>query len=281
MSFLKQSMETFNIIIKERNKHLIYVDESHSYYIRKSELKKYHHYPSVSSITASKFPKFNADLVATKLSKTNKGKYKDKSKEEILKKWDKARENGTMMHELFDMYLTKNITYIFENNKYFTLNEFKELKRFEDDHKHYKVVKTELICYSIIFNLAGKFDVLYYDTIKKYFVLIDFKRCENLTINGYCACKRKYYNSSNLNEFLSFKHSEKCDLLGISISTKNMINSKYIKYSVSINLYRELLKEYTIIVEELFLLNFYKNRPYKLLSVAVDENLIKNFNPGL
>ena len=179
------------------------------------------------------------------------------------------------------MYLNKSLTYNFEKNKYFTSDEFKQFKRFEENNKHLLIVKTELRCYSIKFNFAGTMDVLYYDENEKCFVIVDFKLVDNLTTKGYCACRKKYYYANNSKEFLSFKHSDKCDLLGISISTKNMINCKFTKYSVSVNLYREALKDYNIIAKKLFLLNFYKDKPYQFLPVVVDDNLIKNFNPDL
>ncbi len=281
MTFLKQSIESFDVLLKERNNNIIYIDESHTYYIRKSELKKFHYYLSVSNIVASKFPKFDKDAIATKLSIYHKGKYKYKSKDEIIKKWDSARENGTLLHELLEMYLNKSSTYNFKNNKYSTSDEFKQFKIFEENNKHLVIVKTELRCYSIIYNYAGTLDALYYDNNEKCFIIIDFKRCENLTTKGYCICRKKYYYTNNSTEFLSFIHSDKCDLLGISISTKSMVNCKFVKYSVQINLYREALKEYNIIAKKLFLLNFYKDKPYQFLPITIDENLIKNFNPGL
>ena len=263
-------------IINEKNKMLRYIDIIHSYYVYL--IYKYVQYISVSGIIKNLFPIFDENKISSNLANKTYGKYKNKSKGEILIIWDNSRKDGTLMHLLFEMYLNNDKNYDFKSNKFYNSKEFYQFKLFLKDHSHFIFIKSELKCYSNKLCIAGTIDVLFFDTIKKIFVIIDFKRVQEIKLVGYCSCNSKYVSINQIDN--NYKHGNDCELFGNSLSTQFIINCNFEKYSIQLNLYGIILNEYNINEYELYILNFYESNPYQKINVMVNEKLIKNIFPG-
>ena len=167
-------------------------------------------YISVTTIIAKLFP-FNAEIEAERIVLQNRdGIYKDKTKGEILSMWRGKAASGTNLHSKIENYLlgTNNIDTSIEFS-YF-LNFIKEFTP--------TIYKTELRIFDTEFEIAGAVDVIINNNDGTYTVA-DWKRIENKDI----------YN--DYNKFINLGNFGKIG------------GSKYMKYSLQLNIYSYILKK--------------------------------------
>jgi hypothetical protein len=169
----------FEQIILKHSQKITFNKEFHSYCVGDKRLK-----PVTTTIKKFQEP-FDSDSISTKYAT----KYK-KNKEDVLKEWDKKRndsaELGTNVHDYGE-----GLFYNYKRGESFTLpNEphiphKKQMFLFwkELDKNRYIPILAETKVFSLLFGFAGTFDLLLYDTVRKGLIIADYKTNEDLNKN--------------------------------------------------------------------------------------------------
>ena len=156
-----------------------FIEKWHKYVLLSDPGMKF---TSVTKVSAPYCEEFNADLIAKKVSKQSKGKYKGMTPEAIKKMWIGASERGTMLHDIGENLLHGK-----------TFNEYPD----DEAIPHllgaakailssgWKVAGTEILFYDADIEVAGLSDII----LKRGddYAIYDWKFIEELR-------KKSYYN---------------------------------------------------------------------------------------
>lgn len=198
----------------------ITIDSSHKYHIAGSNIIPI----SVTTLIKKWFNVFDEDEVIYRM--INSGC--EDSKEQILKKWKKMRENGTILHSVIEAYLT---------HQQFKLTdeidiEFNYFLNFLNKHSNLKFYASEKMIYSSDKKVAGTVDCLMTDEEDRYY-LIDWK------------CSNSIKPWSPQKGFGPFSKLNDCN---------------YIHYMLQLNIYRHILEtNYNIKIYKMWLVNLHRN----------------------
>lgn len=159
----------------ERDKFIVFDEKPHVYYINDS----CEGIISVTTFIHDFFPKFDAQLVISKMMKSAKwssSKYFGMSKEEIMQDWEDgknlAAHKGTIMHR--DIELFWNGEDVVNGSK-----EFAHFLKFREDFPYLKPYRTEWEVYDEDLFLAGSIDMLFEDE-QGGLVIYDWKRSRDI-----------------------------------------------------------------------------------------------------
>ena len=203
--------------IIEKDK-LISLDEnSHKYSLLNSNIE----FRSVTEFIGDFFEKFDEIKVAKKL--TNYGKFKGLTTSEILKDWEKRRNDGTVIHYEIEKYINNF------NSRNFTDNEkrvdelnlkSKQAIKFLNDCDIFKnnLIFPEVKIFSETLKLAGTIDLLIYNKPKNIISLVDWKTNEKI-------------------KKISYRNGTKEPTLDIG-------DCSYNKYELQLTMYRYILEKY-------------------------------------
>ena len=152
--------------------------ETHSYFIDGVKAKG-----SVTKIVSAPFRPFDPDGVIGNMTfregKRTTGKYAGMTEEEIRAAWDKARDDGTKMHENIECLLND----VAPEDGFNSSEECRQFLCFvQSELKSKKLIpyRTEQILYTDCGTVAGSCDLQAYDTKQKRVVLFDWKRCDEV-----------------------------------------------------------------------------------------------------
>jgi len=156
---------------------------------------------------------------------------------------------GTELH----FYIESFYKYKLENEYSNLIDvEVEYFKNFYNDNKNLIYVKSEYICYDTDYKIAGTIDGLFFDTITKNYVLIDWKTNKKLELNN----KYGTYLLDPLN---------------------NVHNSELNVYSLQLSLYKRLLEKNIpdLHIDKLIVVHFNRNNDnYKKIELKFYEKEI-------
>jgi hypothetical protein len=231
-------------ILASRNPHLRdqgikFYRQGHRYEIATDPKKRY---TSVTTLVHGQFPKFDADLIISKIMKS-KGwvvghKYWGLTADEIKALWNSngsaAACSGTNLHEQIETFMNDcRFTFDYSHKELFQEYEigkkYDVLERgvewsmfinFIRDHPHLKPYRTEWMIYHEDAKIAGSVDMIYENpdgTLEIY----DWKRCkEIIKVNG--------WNETATNSLLSHLPSTNFWQYSLQLNTyKKIIEDKY------------------------------------------------------
>lgn len=213
----------------DRDKRIKFVEDTHTYYIDDKKVPI-----STTGLISLFFPKFNADLVISKMMKSKKwkdSKYYGMTEDAIKSQWNDsgkdASSEGTKLHLKIEHFYKHNIE-IDESNK-----EHIQFKNFYQDHKYLNPFKFEWRIFDDVINFAGTIDSIFKNNDGTYSIY-DWKRSKEIKFEN------RYDNA----------------LEPIS----HLPDTNYSKYSVQLNIYKYILeKYYDIKIKELYLVQFHPN----------------------
>ena len=157
------------------------------------------------------FEPFDKHAVADNLLK-NVPKYKQYTKEGLLKEWEQSAIIGTQVHlEVENYILTKDHP---------THPKSKAGTKWVDGVPPWLSLYPEKILYSTELGIAGMMDLLIYDSATDEYVIVDWKTNKKISKNSY---KGK---------------------MGSKESSKDLEDCNFTKYSLQLSLYRYILEEY-------------------------------------
>jgi hypothetical protein len=200
------------------------------------------------------FPDFDSEGMAkrTCLSKSFQTRHRPSHKyhgcetyQDVLKVWNRARDLGTALHDNIECYLNGEEFELDEDNK----SSFQEFLKFSQDKYFWKFehFRTEWAIFDPETRICGKIDYIGRNPATGHFVILDWKRVENISDCSFSRMQRK--GAEN----------------GFG-PCSNMENCKYITYSLQLNLYKWILeKNYGIYVSQMFLIQLHP----KLKNVVV------------
>lgn len=203
-----------------RDNHVSFDAETHTYSIKGSS----EGVTSVTTLINTLFPIFDADAVIEKFygrwqqNKFKNPEYYGKSKEQVKQMWkergEAAAAEGTKLHAAIDAY--------FNNDEIDYDKEKQEWKYFLKSQDEYALTahRTEMILWSEDHKLGGMIDLLVKNSDGTYSIY-DWKRC-----------KDKIWREE--------RHWDRYGRGPLS----NVKDNKYYRYSVQLNLYRELLERF-------------------------------------
>ena len=211
----------------ERDKHITFKEYGHIYNV-KGDTK----YTSVTTWVKHKFDKFDADKIIDNMMRSVKwinNKYYGMSKREIKDEWntnrDKAAQNGTNMHKMFEDYYNG-----ISIDGYVGSIEHTYFLDFIKDHSNLVPYRTEWMIYDEKMKISGSVDMVYINadgTVS----ICDWKRCKSID-------KTSYYN----------KYSN-------DLKYNYIPDTNYWHYTMQLNMYKTMLENnYGLIVSELFLI---------------------------
>jgi ATP-dependent exoDNAse (exonuclease V) beta subunit len=198
---------------------LVFDEITHTYRLDDLLLK------SVSSIVASQFKTFKANIVAANLengkAKDQDSPYYGMTRHDILAKWtkagDEARDNGTRLHrQIEEFYLSGKIP---EEETV----EWSQFMNFNKDHPEWTIVGCEVRVNNN--KVAGTIDAIF--QTPNGIVLVDWKRVRAIDYSG------RGYGIGLM------RYAEDCN---------------YSKYSLQLSLYRELIN---MEVKDCFIVQFH------------------------
>jgi hypothetical protein len=255
----------------ERDSRVVFVDKPHAYYID----GKCGEYVSASGINSMFFPKFNSKVQSLKTFNTKTfGMRKNQPSyaycgctcpEDIIKRWDRNRDLGTIMHRNFEEILNSDVLdiidsrhYVFEDmdftdaylpmvkkgglfEKFGIIEEnyrcmYQFLKLRQSQSWRWRNHRTEWCLFDDETKLCGTID--YFGIIPETGngIIADFKRTPNITA--------KHFDRKNPPKYGSYVCSD-------------LMAANYFKYSIQQNMYRWLEeKNYGIPVKAMFLYQF-------------------------
>ena len=186
------------------------IEPGHKYVLETNPSLKFR---SVTEIVGDYFEAFDKHTIANNLV-SNNPKYMHLQAEDLIAKWDAARDYGTKIHKEIEDYL-KESKYPEEVKSVYAVEWLKkyQLKSDVDIFSEIKVYSTEL-------NIAGSIDILAHDKKADTYEVIDWKTSKNI-------------------ETKSFKNK-----MGTHPVTSNLQDCKFVHYSLQLSFYRYLLEQY-------------------------------------
>lgn len=210
-------------MLQQKNKHprdlSITIDtKNHQYWLSYNDTTK-KPLLSVTQYVKKLFPTFCPKKTIQNMKNKNnweKSKYYKMSETEIIKQWEDIRNNavkkGIMMH--------KNIEYFYNKETYTTnTKEFRQFKKFCDDHKDLIPWRTEMMIWDDTIGLGGTVDMIFKTNDNK-LVIFDWKRSKKINIHNY------------------FKKFATHPLL------KDIPDTNYWHYCIQLNIYRWILEKH-------------------------------------
>ena len=222
-----------------RDSNIDFFEQDHKYVIKFEPDTKY---TSVTTLVHSQFPKFDADLIISKIMKS-KGwvvghKYWGLTADEIKTLWNSngsaAACSGTNLHEQIETFMNDcRFTFDYSHKELFQEYEigkkYDVLERgvewsmfinFIRDHPHSKPYRTEWMIYHEDAKIAGSVDMIYENpdgTLEIY----DWKRCKEITkVNG--------WNETATNPLINHLPSTNFWQYSLQLNTyKKIIEDKY------------------------------------------------------
>ena len=202
MDKIKYNDFNINNIQLERDSHTYILDNDKSF-----------EFTSVTTFIAEFFDKFDALKIATKLV-NNVPKYSKFTVDELIGKWNEARDHGTQVHNEIEDYLIDG-TKPKEKKAILGIDWLKK-HTFQEEHKVY----SEKIIYSKDLHLAGSIDLIIQNTKTNQYSIVDWKTNAKITTS-------------------SFKNK-----MGTHDITSNIEDCKYSLYALQLSLYRYILEEF-------------------------------------
>lgn len=247
MNFLKQKNP------HERDEHIVFVEEPHIYYVHGDPNNI-----SVTTLVHKYFPKFDANLVITRMMNSRKwpeSKYYGMTREEIKKQWSdagtEATTKGTRMHKSFELFYNNVDTTEYENDE-----EFRMFEKFVNDHDDLVTAyRTEWEVYDEDHKIAGSIDMVFENrdgTLSIY----DWKRSKEMKTKNSYGSK-------------GFDH------------LSNFHDCNYVHYSLQLNIYKRILeKKYGKMIKDMFLIvihpTFDEYQKYEVMDMQPVVDLIFN-----
>ena len=170
-------------------------------------------FKSVTTFVGDFFEKFDAQGVATKLTKTHP-KYKHLTIDELLGQWKKKAEYGTFVHEEIEYYINDKTPPTDDRS----IRAIKWLQGYRIQSNYQ--LHSEKIIYSKELNLAGTIDLLMYDKKSNSYIIVDWKTSSKIDTSG-------------------FRHKT-----GNHDITRNLEDCNYNHYSLQLSLYRYILENF-------------------------------------
>jgi len=186
------------------------IEPGHKYVLETNPSLKFR---SVTEIVGDYFEAFDKHTIANNLV-SNNPKYMHLQAEDLIAKWDAARDYGTKIHKEIEDYL-KEGKYPEEVKSVYAVEWLKkyQMKSDVDIISEIKVYSTEL-------NIAGSIDILAHDKKADTYEVIDWKTSKNI--------ETKSYNNK----------------MGTHPVTSNLQDCKFVHYSLQLSFYRYLLEQY-------------------------------------
>jgi len=186
------------------------IEPGHKYVLETNPSLKFR---SVTEIVGDYFEAFDKHTIANNLV-SNNPKYMHLQAEDLIAKWDAARDYGTKIHKEIEDYL-KESKYPEEVKSVYAVEWLKkyQMKSDVDIFSEIKVYSTEL-------NIAGSIDILAHDKKADTYEVIDWKTSKNI--------ETKSFNNK----------------MGTHPVTSNLQDCKFVHYSLQLSFYRYLLEQY-------------------------------------
>lgn len=226
-------------IFTSRDGNIHFEPENHKYTVFGEE------YISATTFISSFFPPFEKEKIAAQLSRKT-----GKPAASYIREWEKAAEDGTLLHERIDALLHGRSVEA-------ETEDFKLFQQFIENN-YINPARTEWTIYDEDSRIAGTVDLLNQDSCCG-LTLIDWKRSKNLVDGNGNAITSSRFAS---NAYAPISHL--CDV-------------SFWHYALQQNLYRYILKKnYKIFVWEMKLVVLHPSlESYKILEVPVMEKEIE------
>lgn len=242
----------------KRDNEIIFEEKTHIYTVNGDS-----DYKSVTTLIHDYFPRFDADLVISKMRSGKnwnpENKYYTMTDKEIKDMWrDNGREAskmGTEMHLNIENYYN-GVSYTdgFEKTK-----EYSIFQKYLAEHEDYIPFRTEWFVYSKKYKIAGSIDMLY----------IDPKNPENLIIADWKRSKEIKFSDDWEKGYGPLKQFDNCN---------------YNHYCIQLNVYRMIVeKYYGKKISEMFLVVIHPNQDsyQKIIVPEIEKPILKMFNRRL
>jgi len=220
MDFLK------NTNVHERDTNIVFDEEPHVYYVHGDSNNT-----SVTTLVHKYFPKFNADLVISRMMRSKNwpnSAYYPKTAEEIKEQWNQtgldATTKGTYLHKSIEAFY--NNQPVMDNDT----PEYAMFLKFYEDHKELlEAFRTEWEIYDEDHKIAGSIDMVFKNKDDDTYSIYDWKRTKEIkTKNAYGG-----RGTSPLNSF------HDCN---------------YVHYSLQLSIYKHILQsKYGITIRDMYL----------------------------
>jgi len=246
---LKKNINLLNC--HKRDQNIRFEKESHSYFVNNNLNDKY---ISVTSFIKQWFEEFDANKVIDNMNPN--GKYKGKTKNEIINEWklisEKAIDSGNFIHDSIDIFLSTGILPDLSNRTFEDQQKYQYFDNFIKDFTFIiKPYRTEWCIYDYENKIAGSVDAVFKTNNNKY-IILDWK------------CSKK------INK-IAFKNDH-CSLL------PDIPNTNFWHYSLQLNLYKYILDKYYLYISAMYLIVFHEsNSNYLVYKVPNLQPQIKYF----
>ena len=170
-------------------------------------------FTSVTTFVGNFFEKFDAQGVATKLTMTHP-KYKHLTVDELLSKWKKKADYGTLVHEEIEYYIKDKLQP--KDDRSIRAVKWLNGYKMQSSYKLY----SEKIIYSKELQLAGTIDLLMYDQDSDTYIIVDWKTSAKIDTSAY-------------------QHKT-----GNHEITRNLEDCNFNHYSLQLSMYRYILENY-------------------------------------
>jgi len=231
----------------ERDKNLIFYEETHIYIIKTDPKSKY---TSVTTCVHNQFEKFNSDkiidnMIYSKKWKTNK--YYGMTRQQIKNGWNEnknnAAEQGTKLHYNIECFYNK----CYNSIETATNIEYKYFKNFYKDFSDLEPYRTEWMIYDEDNKLAGSVDMIFKNPNGS-LQIYDWKRCKEIS-------KTNNWNKYSINNKIDY-----------------IPDTNYWHYCLQLNTYKYILEtKYGKKVSDMYLVVLHPNNTnnnYKRIKVC-------------
>jgi ATP-dependent exoDNAse (exonuclease V) beta subunit len=222
----------------KQDKNLKFKKKKHLYTYNNYELE------SVTTFLNKFFEPFIAKQVAKKLSNIPKFKAEKKGVRYWLKKWANTQQQGSLIHNEIDEYITTKGLLEVSLPK-----SAQAVKYINNNDLLNKNLLSEVKIFSIKLKLAGTIDGLYFNSDGSV-SLLDWKTSEKIEKESYKG------------------------RVGIHNATKNIPDSNYWHYAIQLNLYKKILEsEYDLKVSKLSLVHL-QDDSYYVFNIPFMEDTV-------
>lgn len=219
---------------------IIFIEKDHEYIVKGKK-----GFTSVTTYIHTLFPKFDSDLIVSRILNSKKMidpsyEYYGMNKKQILASWKNSTNLGSKLHYQIELFYNKEPNDI-ENE---ISKEWGFFENFAKDHLHLEPFRTEMKIYSESLKISGSIDMLFKRSNGMYDIY-DWKRTKNINMGD---------SSEESSEEEVIRHIK---------------NVNYEHYSLQLNLYRYILeKEYGYKIKQMFLIVLHpKNDNYVKIKV--------------